>query len=131
MIKGFKEFIARGNVVDLAVAVVIGAAFAAVVNSLVDGLINPLIAAIFGEVSLAHVMTFEVNSAVFSFGLVLDALLNFLIIAAAIYFCVVLPLNKLAERRKRGELAPDEPAAPTEIELLTEIRDALTDRPKA
>src|SRR5690554_4666465 len=100
MIKGFKEFISRGNVVDLAVAVVIGAAFAAVVNSLVDGLINPLVAAIFGKMSLAHVATFEINNAVFSFGLVLDALLNFLIIAAAIYFLVVLPLNKLAERRK-------------------------------
>lgn len=131
MIKGFKEFIARGNVVDLAVAVVIGAAFAAVVKSLVDGLINPLVAAIFGEMSLAHVATFEINNAVFSFGLVLDALLNFLIIAAAIYFLVVMPLNKLAERRKSGEPAPDEAVSPTEIELLTEIRDALKDRPQA
>ena len=129
MIKGFKDFIARGNVVDLAVAVVIGAAFAAVISSLVDGLINPLVAAIFGEMSLAHVMTFELNNAVFSFGLVLDAVLNFLIVAAAIYFLVVMPLNKLAERRKRGEPAVDEAASPTEVELLTEIRDALKSRP--
>lgn len=130
MIKGFKEFISRGNVVDLAVAVVIGAAFASVVDSLVDGIINPLVAAIFGKISLAHVATFEINSAVFSFGLVLDALLNFLIIAAAIYFIVVMPLNKLAERRKRGEAAPDEAVSPTEVELLTEIRDALKSRPQ-
>lgn len=130
MIKGFKEFISRGNVVDLAVAVVVGAAFGAVITALVDGLINPLVAAIFGETSIAHVLTFEVNNAVFSFGLVLDAILNFLIIAAAIYFLVVLPLNKLAERRKRGEPAVDEAVAPTEIELLTEIRDALKDRPQ-
>ena len=130
MIKGFKEFISRGNVVDLAVAVVIGAAFASVVNSLVDGLINPIVAAIFGEMSLAHVAMFEINNAVFSFGLVLDALLNFLIIAAAIYFLVVMPLNRLAERRKRGEPAPDEAVSPTEVELLTEIRDALKNRPQ-
>lgn|SRR5690554_3733848 len=129
MIKGFKEFISRGNVVDLAVAVVIGAAFGAVITSLVDGFINPLVAALFGEVSLAHVMTFEINNAVFSFGLILDALFNFLVVAAAIYFCVVLPLNKLAERRKRGEPAPDEDISPTEVELLTEIRDALKSRP--
>lgn len=131
MIKGFKEFISRGNVVDLAVAVVIGAAFGAVITALVEGLINPLVAALFGEASLAHVMTFEVNGAVFSIGLILDAALNFLMIAAAIYFLVVLPLNKLAERRKRGEPAPDENVSPTEVELLTEIRDALKSRPQA
>ncbi|MDN4480076.1 large conductance mechanosensitive channel protein MscL [Demequina muriae] len=125
MVKGFKDFIARGNVVDLAVAVVIGAAFAMVISAIVDGLITPLIAAIFGEPDLTSVATFEVNGAVFSLGLVLDALFNFLAVAAAIYFLVVVPLNKLAERRKRGEAAPDEPVSPTEIQLLTEIRDAL------
>lgn len=128
MVKGFKDFIARGNVIDLAVAFVIGAAFAMVISAIVDGLITPLIAAIFGEPDLTSVATFEVNGAVFSLGLVLDALFNFLAVAAAIYFLVVVPLNTLAERRKRGEAAPDEPVSPTEIQLLTEIRDALEAR---
>ncbi|WP_193746408.1 large conductance mechanosensitive channel protein MscL [Demequina aestuarii] len=130
MIKGFKDFIARGNVIDLAVAFVIGAAFATVISAIVDGVITPLIAAIFGEPDLTSVATFEVNGAVFSLGLVLDALFNFLAVGAAIYFLVVVPLNKLAERRKRGEAAPDEPVSPTEIQLLTEIRDSLASRPR-
>ncbi|MCR6711730.1 MAG: large conductance mechanosensitive channel protein MscL [Demequina sp.] len=125
MIKGFKDFITRGNVVDLAVAVVIGAAFTAVVNSIVEGVINPLIAAIFGEPNLAAVGNFTINGAAFSFGVVLAAVFNFLCVAAAIYFLVVVPLNKLAERSKKDEPAPDEAASPTEIELLAEIRDAL------
>ncbi|MFW7414501.1 large conductance mechanosensitive channel protein MscL [Demequina sp. SO4-18] len=128
MIKGFKEFISRGNVVDLAVAVVIGAAFAMVISAVVDGLVTPLIAAIFGEPDLTSVATFTINGAVFSVGLVLDALFNFLAVAAAIYFLVVVPLNRMAARRKRGEPAPGEPAGPTEIQLLTEIRDAVAAR---
>ena len=125
MLKGFKEFITRGNVVDLAVAVVIGAAFSSVVSALVDGIINPLIAAIFGEASLADVGTFEIRGAHFSIGLVLDAIVNFLFVAAAIYFLVVVPLNAIAARRAKDEPAPDEAVSPTEIQLLTEIRDAL------
>src|SRR6187431_2621834 len=125
MLKGFKEFITRGNVVDLAVAVVIGAAFSAVVSALVDGIINPLIAAVFGEASLAKVGTFEIRGAHFSIGLVLDAIVNFLFVAAAIYFLVVVPLNAIAARRAKDEPAPDEAVSPTEIQLLTEIRDAL------
>jgi len=125
VIKGFRDFITRGNVVDLAVAVVIGAAFTKIVNAIVDGLINPLIAAIFGKATLAHVGTFEINGAKFSIGIILDALVSFLFVAAAIYFLIVLPLNKLAERRAKDEPAPDEAASPTEIELLTEIRDSL------
>ena len=128
MLKGFKEFIMRGNVVDLAVAVVIGAAFGSVVAALVDGLINPLIAAIFGSPDLTGVGVFEINNAVFSVGLVLDAIVKFLIVAAAIYFMIVLPMNKLAERRKKG-IEP-EPEAPAEdVLLLTEIRDLLAQRP--
>lgn len=122
MIKGFKDFVTRGNVVDLAVAVVIGGAFAAVVKALVEGIITPLIAAVFGQPNLASVGTFTINNAVFSFGVVLDAAFTFLTVAAAIYFIVVVPLNKLAERRAKAEEAP---AGPTEIELLTQIRDAL------
>ncbi|WP_369345397.1 large conductance mechanosensitive channel protein MscL [Demequina oxidasica] len=124
MVKGFKDFITRGNVVDLAVAVVIGAAFAAVVSAIVEGLINPLIAAIFGQPNLASVGNFMINDAQFSIGVVLQALFNFLAVAVAIYFIIVVPLNRLAERRK----AKDEPVVedgPTEVELLIEIRDAL------
>ena len=127
MLKGFKAFLMRGNVVDLAVAVVIGAAFTTVVNAVVNGLISPLIAAIFGKPDLTSVATFTINGAVFSIGLILDALFKFVCVAAAIYFFVVLPMNTLAERRKRGE--EPEPEAPTEeVVLLTEIRDALRTR---
>jgi len=126
--QGFKDFISRGNAIELAVAVAIGAAFTAVVTAINAGLITPLIAAIFGKASLADVWTFEINDAVFSIGLVLDALIRFLVTAAAIYFLVVIPLNALAARRKRGEEA--EPAAPAEdILLLQEIRDLLAARP--
>jgi large conductance mechanosensitive channel len=128
MLKGFKEFVMRGNVVDLAVAVVIGAAFGAVVKSLVDGLINPLIAAIFGKSDISKVWSFEINDATFSIGLILQAALNFLFVAAAIYFIIVMPLNKLAERRARGVEPEPEPLT-TEQQLLTEIRDALQPRP--
>ena len=124
MIKGFKDFIMRGNVVDLAVAVVIGAAFAGVVSALVEGVITPIVAALFGQPSLAGVWTFSINNAVFSIGLVLQAVFNFLAVAAAIYFLVVVPMNALAARRSRGE--EPAPAAPAEdIVLLTEIRDLL------
>ena len=124
MIKGFKEFITRGNVVDLAVAVVIGAAFGKVITAVVEGVITPIIAAVFGQPNLKSVGNFQINGADFSLGLVLDALFTFLATAAAIYFFVVMPLNALAARRAKNEDVP-EAAGPTEIELLTEIRDSL------
>jgi large conductance mechanosensitive channel len=124
MIKGFKDFLMRGNVVDLAVAVVIGAAFTKVINAIVDGFINPLIAAIFGQPHLDQLWKFTINGSNFSLGLILAAAFNFLCVAAAIYFVIILPANKLAQMRKRGE--EPEPEAPSEeILLLTEIRDAL------
>ncbi len=119
--KGFKDFLMRGNVVDLAVAFVIGLAVVALIGSVVDGIINPLIAAIFGKTDLTSVGTFTINNATFSLGLVLDALVNFLAVAAVVYFLIVLPMNKIKERMAK----PGEPAAPTEVELLAEIRDAL------
>lgn len=124
---GFKDFISRGNVIELAVAVVIGAAFSAVIKAVVDGFISPLIAAIFGKHDLSGVWTFEINGAKFSIGLILNAVIVFLITAAVIYFLIVLPVNALAARRKRGVEA--EPAAPAEdILLLQEIRDLLASR---
>src|SRR4051794_35709412 len=103
MLKGFRDFIQRGNVVDLAVAVVIGAAFALVIRAVLDGLINPLIAAIFGKPNLDNVGTFTINNAQFSVGVVLTALINFLVVAAAIYFLVIAPMNALAERQRRNK----------------------------
>ncbi len=126
--QGFKDFISRGNAIELAVGVVIGAAFGAVVSSIVDGLISPLISAIVGQKDISEVWSFDVNGATFSFGLILNALILFLFTAAAVYFLIVLPLNALAARRKQG--IEDEPAAPAEdILLLQEIRDLLATRP--
>lgn len=127
MIKGFKDFVMRGNVVDLAIAVVIGAAFKAVIDAFVLGIITPLVAAIFGQPNLDSVGTFTINGADFSIGVVLTALVMFLLTAAAVYFVIVMPMNRLAERRKKG--VEPEPAAPAEdILLLQEIRDLLAAR---
>lgn len=127
MIQGFKEFIMRGNVIDLAVAVVIGAAFTAVVTAIVEGIFNPLIAAIFNAEDLAGAMVVQIGNATMSFGLVLAAIINFLLIAAVVYFVFVLPINKMKEaqerRRKAGVVEEDAPAS--ELDLLTEIRDLL------
>mgnify|MGYP004705993171 CR=1 FL=1 len=128
MLTGFKTFIMRGNVVDLAVAFVLGVAFAAVIDTVVNGLITPLIAAVFGQMSLDAVWVVEVNNALFYFGAVLGAIINFLAVAAAVYFLVVLPMNRLAERRKRG-IEPEPEAPAEEILLLQEIRDLLASRP--
>lgn len=131
MLQGFKDFIARGNAVDLAVGVVIGAAFGAVVTALVDNVLNPLIGGIFGQPNLDRIWVITLSPATGGgeptevlFGAVLTALINFLLVAAAIYFCVVVPLNKLAERRARGEEEEPEPPA-EDVALLTEIRDLL------
>ena len=127
MIKGFKDFLLRGNVVDLAVAVVIGVAFGGVVAAFLKGIITPLVAAIFGKPDLTGVGAFTINNANFSIGLVLDALLNFVIIAAVIYFFVVVPVNALMARRKAG--IEGEVESPSEdIVLLQEIRDLLRQR---
>jgi large conductance mechanosensitive channel len=102
MLKGFREFISRGSVVELAVAVVIGAAFGALVTSLVADLFTPLIAMIFGEPDFSD-LTFTINDSEFRYGSFMNALFAFLTIAAAIYFLVVIPMNKLEERRRRGK----------------------------
>ncbi len=127
MLKGFKEFILRGNVIDLAVAVVIGAAFTAVVTSIVGNVITPLISAFFKADSLDKAMIVTLNGAEFKFGAVLGAIINFLIVAIVVYFAFVFPINKIKERadrlRKKGVVEPDAPT--TELDLLTEIRDLL------
>lgn len=131
MIQGFKEFISRGNVIDLAVAVVIGAAFGAVVSSVVDAVINPLVGALLGGADLTQALVVEIptvagGTAALSFGAIIDALIKFFAIALVVYLVFVLPMNKLRERAERRKAPLEEtPAAPTEKELLTEIRDLL------
>ena len=101
--QGFKDFISRGNAIELAVGVVIGAAFGGVITAIQDGLIAPLIAMIFGQPDISDIWVIGAKGeAKINMGLMLNALLQFLITAAAIYFLIVLPLNALAERRKRG-----------------------------
>lgn len=114
----FKQFLLRGNVVELAVAVVIGVAFAAVVTSFVDNLITPLIGAIFGEPDFSS-LTFTINDSVFTYGAFINALIAFLAIAAAVFFFVVKPMNALTARF-RTEPTPD-PTTRKCPECLSEI----------
>ena len=116
MLIEFNDFISRGNLVDLAVAVVIGTAFAALVNAFVADLITPIIAAIFGKPDFSE-LTFTINGSVFKYGSFLNALIAFLSVAAAIFFFVIKPMNLLSERVKRGE-DPDVKDCP---ECLSEI----------
>ncbi|PZR54198.1 large conductance mechanosensitive channel protein MscL [Xylanimonas oleitrophica] len=136
VLNGFKEFVLRGNAIDLAVGVVVGAAFTTLVTSLVDNFLNPLIGAIFGQPDFSSVWQWEIRGAyegidgemvepsVIAFGAILTAVINLLIVAAALYFFVVLPINRLSNLRKSGE--EPEPEAPAEdVLLLQEIRDLL------
>ena len=121
MLKGFKDFLLRGNVVDLAVAVVVGAAYTAVVTSFPESFQRPLIGLVGGGGAAGG--SFEVNGQVFAWGDFLNSLITFALTAAVVYFAVVLPMKLLIERRMRGD--EPGPVAPTEVELLAEIRDLL------
>ncbi|NUS73297.1 MAG: large conductance mechanosensitive channel protein MscL [Corynebacteriales bacterium] len=121
MIKGFREFITRGNVVDLAVGVVIGAAFNSLIGQFTKSFLEPLIRLATGGHTASG--TFKVEDAVFDYGAFINAAITFFLTAAALYFLVVLPMNKLAERR--GWNNKTEQKISQEVELLTEIRDAL------
>jgi len=119
MLKGFKEFIMRGNVIDLAVGVIIGGAFSTVVTALVNSVIMPAISMLFRAPNFDSFLAFgDVKVGVF-----LTAVVNFLLVAGALYFCIVMPINAMNARRakKLGLEEEDEP----EVALLTEIRDAL------
>jgi large conductance mechanosensitive channel len=134
MLQDLKKFLMRGNVVDLAVAVVIGVAFQAVVTAFVDNIINPIIAAIFGEPDISGVLAVtlresDAGDTVLRIGSFLQAVLDFLIIGCAL-FLVVQAFNKLQDRRRRGEDPEDESPTPSdEAVLLAEIRDLLRTRP--
>lgn len=119
MLKGFKEFVLRGNVLDLAVAVVIGAAFGAVVTALVKDLITPLIGAIVGKPDFSGLVV-RVNGAEFLVGDFLNAVIAFLLIAAAVYFFIVAPVNALVERQRRGA-PPVDPTTKKCPECLSEV----------
>jgi large conductance mechanosensitive channel len=119
MLKGFRQFIMRGNVLDLAVAVVIGAAFGAVVTSFVTNILTPLIAAIVGKPDFSA-FYFSVNGAVISYGVFLNALVAFLLVAAAVYFFVVTPINALIARSRKAA-APADPTTKKCPECLSEI----------
>jgi large conductance mechanosensitive channel len=120
-----REFLTRGNVVDLAVAVVIGAAFSAVVNALVKDLLTPIVAAIIGKPDFSK-LTFTIHKSQFFYGDFLNAVITFVSVALAVFFFVVKPLNVMASRRKRQVADGEEPAVLSdEAVLLTEIRDLL------
>jgi large conductance mechanosensitive channel len=129
VIKGFKDFVLRGNVVELAVAVVVGAAFGSIVTAFTSGIIQPLINAVTPPSSpgLGVQLVGGKESTYIDLAAVISAALNFLIVAAVVYFVIVFPLNALKERRKRGVEAG--PAEPTDVALLTEIRDLLREQP--
>lgn len=125
MLSGFKKFILKGNVIDLAVAVVIGAAFSAVVDALVKSVLMPLISWLVGEPNFDNFLAFgDVRV-----GVLLTAVVNFLLVASALYFLIVAPMNKLIEHRNRklgiGQDTKQEAAEDPQIALLKEIRDAL------
>jgi large conductance mechanosensitive channel len=119
MLDGFKKFILRGNVVDMAVGIVIGAAFGGVVTSLVKSFIEPLIALVVGKPDYSA-LAVKVGETPFPYGVFLTAIVNFLLIAAAIYFFVVVPVNALVARMNRGEAPPD-PTTKKCPECLSEI----------
>ena len=140
MLKEFKDFIAKGNVMDMAVGIIIGAAFTAIVKSMVDDLINPIMGLFMGGVDFANKFVVlggdgtaftsleaarEAGAAAFAYGAFIMAVLNFLIIAFVV-FMLVRYVNKVKEATaKKEEAAPEAPKGPSEVELLTEIRDAL------
>lgn len=119
MFAGFKKFLFRGNVVDLAVAVVIGAAFGAVVTSFVSNILTPLIAAIFGKPDFSA-LSLTVNGSTILYGTFFNALVSFLLVAVAVYFFVVVPMNTFQARLKRGEVPPD-PTTKKCPECLSEV----------
>ncbi|WP_237200253.1 large conductance mechanosensitive channel protein MscL [Rothia nasimurium] len=125
MLSGFKDFITRGNVIDLAVGMIIGTAFTAVVNALVESVLMPAISMIVKAPSFDEFLVFgDIKVGVF-----LTAVVNFLLIAAAVYFCIVMPINKFNEARA-AKLALDEEVEEEDpqVALLKEIRDALANK---
>jgi large conductance mechanosensitive channel len=137
MLKGFREFILRGNVIDLAVAVVIGAAFTGIVNAIVGSVFNPAIGALFNAKSLEKALPVAIpttsgQTATLYFGAVIAAVIQFVLVALVVYFALIIPINYLKRvsfRKKQDEPETAEDAPPTELELLVVIRDLLAAPP--
>ena len=123
MIAEFRKFILRGNVIDLAVAVILGAAFGAIVTSLVNDIIMPLVGILLGGVDFAS-LSVQVGSAVLAYGKFIQAIINFFFIALALFF-IIKAVNKASEFRKKAEAAAPPPAPTEDVVLLREIRDLL------
>lgn len=136
MLKGFKQFILRGNVIDLAVAVVIGAAFTNVVNALVNSVFNPALGALFNAATLEKALPVTIpttsgDTTTMYFGAVIGAVIQFVLVALVVYFAIIVPINylsKLSFKKKEAGIVDEKPAPPTELELLTDIRDLLAKR---
>ena len=125
-IKGLKKFISRGSMIDMAVGVVMGSAVTTVVNSIVNHLISPLIGMIGGVPDMSGVLTITFNGATISFGAILNAIINFLLIGVAVYLCIVLPINKLRDMGANEEAKNTEPTTEEQtLAVLQEIRDEL------
>lgn len=121
MLKGFKDFLIRGNVIDLAVGLIMGTAFTAVVTALVQSVLMPAISMLVGSPNFDQFLAFgQIKIGVF-----LTAVVNFVLIATAVYFAVVIPVQKLTELATKNKAEEEEEEEETEIELLKEIRDAL------
>ncbi len=128
MFKGFKDFVLRGNVIDLSVAVVMGAAFSSIVTAFTDKIIRPLLNAITPPSSpgLSLQLVADKPSTLIDFAALVTAAINFLMVAAVVYFVIVLPMRTIQERRRRGE--EPGPAEPTDVDLVIQIRDLLRER---
>ncbi|GAA1680562.1 large-conductance mechanosensitive channel [Citricoccus zhacaiensis] len=126
MLQGFKDFIMKGNVIDLAVAVVIGSAFGAVITAMVDSVLMPFISGLTQSPNFDSFAVVTFNGNDIRFGVLLTAVVNFLLIAAAVYFVIVMPMNKMIEMRNRKlGIDPDAVEPSDDVVLLTEIRDLL------
>ncbi|WP_262105765.1 large conductance mechanosensitive channel protein MscL [Arthrobacter sp. Marseille-P9274] len=126
MLKGFRDFVMKGNVIDLATAVIIGTAFSAVVNALVTNVLMPFIAGLVGSPNFDDFAVWNFNGNLVQFGVLLTAIVNFLLIAASVYFVIIVPMNHIIERRNRVlGITPGQEAVDPQIALLTEIRDSL------
>ncbi|MGB3148026.1 MAG: large-conductance mechanosensitive channel protein MscL [Paracoccaceae bacterium] len=127
MLKEFKDFIAKGNVMDMAVGIIIGAAFTAIVTSLVDDLINPIISLFTGGIDFSGMkvaLSDSADAATFNYGSFINALINFLIVAFVVFLLVKM-VNRVKDAAMKKEEAAPAPAGPTELDILMQIRDSL------
>lgn len=124
MVQEFKDFIARGNLITVAVGFIMGVAFQAVVSSLVENVIMPIVAIPFGQPDFSS-LTWEINDSIISWGSFVTAAVVFVLTALAVFVFIVKPYNSSEESRKAGEATTPEDPGPSEIELLTQIRDSL------